>query len=247
MLIPGTNEVGRNEPSVNINIYQKLSNDKLKLVSSKTVSLSYKNPRWSDFDVLSAYQFSINNNLELINFVVICDECNNLLMNSHNILEHKKHSTLNILISINEFVNATSSVRIKRRAATGGSAGHRKSRRKSRGDNIHRSSCSNQQNTTRCCRYPLEVTFQELESFEFIIEPKSYDAGYCKGHCPVRYNPANKHALIQSLMWKKDKRAPKPCCAPKKFASLKIIYLTAERTMKVATWPKMAVTDCACN
>lgn len=102
----------------------------------------------------------------------------------------------------------------------------------------------------KCCRHELTVMFKDLKGFEFIVYPKTFDAGYCKGRCPPRYNPAHHHALLQSLLWKEDrKRVPKPCCAPSKLDQLMIVYFDENDTtqLKVSYWKNIQVLECACS
>ncbi|KAK2587319.1 hypothetical protein KPH14_003038 [Odynerus spinipes] len=102
----------------------------------------------------------------------------------------------------------------------------------------------------KCCRHEMTVIFKDLKGFEFIVQPKTFDAGYCKGRCPPRYNPAHHHALLQSLIWKEDRRkAPRPCCAPSKLAELEILYFDENdsTSLKVSNWKNMRVLECACS
>ncbi|XP_034947145.1 bone morphogenetic protein 4 [Chelonus insularis] len=102
----------------------------------------------------------------------------------------------------------------------------------------------------KCCRHEMTVIFKDLKGFEFIVQPKNFDAGYCKGRCPPRYNPAHHHALLQSLIWKEDKRkVPRPCCAPSKLAELEILYFDENdpTKLKVSSWKNMRVLECACS
>lgn len=55
----------------------------------------------------------------------------------------------------------------------------------------------------KCCREQMRVVFADIPGFDFIVEPKLFDAGLCRGRCPAKYNPATRHAFIQSLLWKK--------------------------------------------
>ncbi|XP_018044252.1 PREDICTED: uncharacterized protein LOC108684444 [Atta colombica] len=105
-------------------------------------------------------------------------------------------------------------------------------------------------NNKKCCRHELTVMFKDLKGFEFIVYPKGFDAGYCKGRCPPRYNPAHHHALLQSLLWKEDrKRVPKPCCAPSKLDQLMIVYFDENQStqLKVSYWKNIQVLECACS
>jgi integrin beta 8 len=96
----------------------------------------------------------------------------------------------------------------------------------------------------------MEVVFGDLEGFGFILQPKSFDAGYCKGRCPARYNPAHRHALLQSLIRKQNRdRAPRPCCAPNKLADMEILHADDEdpTKLKVTKWQNLRVLECACS
>lgn len=108
----------------------------------------------------------------------------------------------------------------------------------------------NRNKNKKCCRHELTVVFKDLKGFEFIIQPKTFDAGYCKGRCPPRYNPAHHHALLQSLIWQEDrKKVPKPCCAPSKLAQLEILYFDEDDStkLKISNWKNMIVLECACS
>lgn len=112
-----------------------------------------------------------------------------------------------------------------------------------------RSKCKGD-NNKKCCRHELTVMFKDLKGFEFIVYPKSFDAGYCKGRCPPSYNPAHHHALLQSLLWKEDrKHVPKPCCAPSKLDQLTILYFDENDAtkLKVTYWKNIQVLECACS
>ncbi|KAL7726661.1 hypothetical protein ACLKA6_017704 [Drosophila palustris] len=102
----------------------------------------------------------------------------------------------------------------------------------------------------RCCRHQLDVAFKDIKGFEFIIQPKTFDAGYCKGRCPPRHNPAHHHALLQSLIWQQDhNRVPRPCCAPSKLTEIEILHVDEEHSdkLKISTWSNMQVLECACS
>ncbi|KAL1130158.1 hypothetical protein AAG570_013096 [Ranatra chinensis] len=101
----------------------------------------------------------------------------------------------------------------------------------------------------RCCRHEMQVVFRELPGYEFIIQPYGFDAGFCKGACPYRFNPANHHSSLQSLLWRQKKgSAPRPCCAPSKLDRLEILHLDESdpTRLKLAKWTNMKVTECAC-
>ena len=91
--------------------------------------------------------------------------------------------------------------------------------------------------------------------FEFIQQPKAFDAYMCKGRCPARYNALNDHSLLQSIMHLKTKkhtnsrnRVHKPCCVGTKFQPLDILHVDDKNPskLKVTHWKNVIVSDCGC-
>ncbi|KAG7206985.1 hypothetical protein KM043_000876 [Ampulex compressa] len=139
---------------------------------------------------------------------------------------------------LNVFTASEASARTKRSYPEELMPLHKGRRTKCKGDN------------KKCCRHELTVMFKDLKGFEFIVYPKTFDAGFCKGRCPPRYNPAHHHALLQSLLWKEDrKKVPKPCCAPSKLDQLMIVYFDENDSteLKVSYWKNIQVLECACS
>lgn len=110
----------------------------------------------------------------------------------------------------------------------------------------------------KCRIRPMNVRFEDLAGFDFIYMPREFDASFCKGKCPPRYQPMNDHSLLQSLMYIKSSREAfksgekskikKPCCSPSQFESLDILHLDeADPTrLKVTNWKNIRVSQCAC-
>ncbi|KAG7162988.1 Protein 60A-like 1 [Homarus americanus] len=100
---------------------------------------------------------------------------------------------------------------------------------------------------SRCCRRSMKVRFKDLPDFDFVESPDNFDAFYCSGKCPPRFNPANEHALLQSLLkLKHKKRIPRPCCAPTALKGLHILHLNDQGTLTTTYWDDMIVTECGC-
>lgn len=108
--------------------------------------------------------------------------------------------------------------RKKRDGASGGGGGGGKKRRKppSSTGRVRRTDCKadgtgsgggngTEPTRNKCCREQMRVVFADIPGFDFIAEPKWFDAGLCRGRCPAKYNPATRHAFIQSMMWKQHK------------------------------------------
>ena len=107
----------------------------------------------------------------------------------------------------------------------------------------------------RCCRQKMPVNVKDITGFNFILQPVSFDAHFCQGSCPARYNPINEHSLLQSLMHirtrfkPKDERIPRPCCTPKKLLPLEILHLDDDDNTKlrVTHWKDVIVSECGCS
>ncbi|KAK8750255.1 hypothetical protein OTU49_017521 [Cherax quadricarinatus] len=100
---------------------------------------------------------------------------------------------------------------------------------------------------SRCCRRSMKVRFKDLPDFDFVESPDIFDAFYCSGRCPPRYNPANEHALLQSLLkMKHKKKIPRPCCAPTALKGLHILHFNDQGKLTTTYWDDMIVTECGC-
>lgn len=116
----------------------------------------------------------------------------------------------------------------------------------------HRGDCremnsNGRRRRSRCCRRSMKVRFSDLPDFDFVQSPDDFDAFYCSGRCPPRYNPANEHALLQSLLkMKHKKKIPRPCCAPTALKGLLILHFNESGKLTTTYWDDMIVTECGC-
>ncbi|CAD6239956.1 GSCOCG00002438001-RA-CDS, partial [Cotesia congregata] len=210
------------EAPIEVSIY-RLTNSSRHLVTRETIQ-RLSGPRWIELDTTEAAAYwheALEDNLGLE-------------------LRLESHVRSNIVFSHPVFNVFTTSHSSRRRRSA-----HEQLMSLHKG---RRTECRD--NNKKCCRHEMTVIFKDIKGFEFIVQPKNFDAGYCKGRCPPRYNPAHHHALLQSLIWKEDKRkAPRPCCAPSKLAELEILYFDENdpTKLKVSSWKNMRVLECACS
>ncbi|XP_077981455.1 bone morphogenetic protein 4-like [Glandiceps talaboti] len=100
----------------------------------------------------------------------------------------------------------------------------------------------------RCCRFPLKVTFKDIDWDDWIVAPESYEAFYCDGSCPHNHRPASVHALIKSHMNIFSRGAsPKPCCTPKVLSALTLLHYDSTGKLSVTAFSDMVVDQCACS
>lgn len=117
-------------------------------------------------------------------------------------------------------------------------------------DAVGQTDCAIRSKKQRCCRHKMNVVFKQLPGYEYILQPYNFDAGFCKGGCPYRYNAANDHARIQSAMYRmRMGGAPKPCCAPSKLDSLEVLHLDEHEPskLKITKMKHARVIECACS
>ena len=106
----------------------------------------------------------------------------------------------------------------------------------------------NGRHSSKCCKRSMTVRFDDLPNFDFVVAPKEFDAYYCSGKCPPRYNPANEHALLQSLLnMKKTENVPKPCCAPTDLKGLHFLHYGETGKLQTSFWSDVIVTECGCT
>ncbi|KAK6639874.1 hypothetical protein RUM43_008149 [Polyplax serrata] len=101
----------------------------------------------------------------------------------------------------------------------------------------------------KCVRHPWEVDLGKLKGYEYIVQPRKFDAGLCAGRCTGQWNLATQHSNLQYLFSNIDKTIPKPCCAPSKMESLEILYPDEDnpKKLKVSVWNDTKIVECACS
>lgn len=101
-----------------------------------------------------------------------------------------------------------------------------------------------------CQKKPLYVDFEEIGWQEWILAPKSYEAGQCVGTCPhplpAHLNATN-HAIVQSLTNSLNPQVPPPCCVPTETTHLSILFLDVDNKIIIKNYPDMRVEACGCR
>ncbi|XP_022915326.1 bone morphogenetic protein 7 [Onthophagus taurus] len=205
---------------IHVRIYQILSTRRRRLVGENVFYPSNKDAKWFDIDVTSSTRSWLNGDRNL-GLEVECVECSRGLK--------PLETSLNVLVVSKE-------VRRKRSLQQSGR---------------ERTDCRSNDSKKKCCRHRYTVTFKDLNMVEMnsIIQPKSYEASYCRGRCPVNYNHATNHSRIQSIIHKVNKTVPKVCCAPSKLEPLEILRVDPYDATKLyfEKWDNMKVLECACS
>ena len=127
--------------------------------------------------------------------------------------------------------------------------GRRQRERRSTGDDLQRhADCRRGDGETRCCRYPLWVSFREIGWNRWILAPDGYRAYYCDGACPPRHRVATHYAGIRALVnGIRPDAAPPPCCAATRMAPLTIAHYNRDGRAVVSVFDDMIVDECMCT
>ena len=219
--------------AVRIQVNQVLGVRRRRLVDEKVIYLSPNLTKWCEFEVTSAVQSWFNGERNL-GLELVCIDCRN-----------------NYLKPVEAAISALVY------------PDHRRFRRASSPyQPARRTDCRESRKGTKrkCCRHNMIVKFAELKFPEMvsIVQPKSYEAGFCQGQCPPNYNHATNHSRIQSLLHQMDRKnakrlnrraIPKACCTPSKLEPLEILRVNPSDNTKliVEKWDNMQVIECACS
>ncbi|XP_020809870.1 LOW QUALITY PROTEIN: bone morphogenetic protein 4 [Drosophila serrata] len=259
---------GRRVPQnrqINLKVYQLLSSNRRRLLTSRKIqfeNINYEETRtqWLEFDVTRAVRDWLSKAHPNLGIEIQCDRCKTLgvrVLSDTNPTAQKSSTGDEELFNLMPVLNI-----IGHGAMQSDSKVHHITLTHNKSDHdpyVHHNtrwgepvkwnnSCYKLHQ--RCCRNQLDVAFKDIKGFEFILQPKVFDAGYCHGRCPPRHNPAHHHALLQSLIWQEDhSRAPRPCCAPSKLEMLEILHIDENHSdkLKISTWSDMQIVECACS
>lgn len=253
---------------INLKVYQLLSSNRRRLLTSRKIqfeNMDYEETRtqWLEFDVTRAVRDWLSKSHQNLGIEIQCDRCKSVgarILSDTSPLATATAQETTSSISEERFNLMPVLNIIGHGAIESDSKVHHIMLTHNKSDQyVHHNtrwgttvkwnnSCYKLHQ--RCCRNQLDVAFKDIKGFEFILQPKVFDAGYCHGRCPPRHNPAHHHALLQSLIWQEDhSRAPRPCCAPSKLEMLEILHIDENHSdkLKISTWSDMQILECACS
>ncbi|XP_021955342.1 protein decapentaplegic [Folsomia candida] len=124
------------------------------------------------------------------------------------------------------------------------SRGHRSHRN-------HRRKNHRLKNRNICSRKRMFVDFTDVGWNDWIVAPPGYQAFYCSGECPfplAEHLNATNHAVIQALVNSMSPgRVPPPCCVPKRYSSLSLLYTDSSDRIVLKHYKEMIVESCGCS
>uniref|UniRef100_A0A0K8WLJ5 Inhibin beta A chain n=1 Tax=Bactrocera latifrons TaxID=174628 RepID=A0A0K8WLJ5_BACLA len=110
---------------------------------------------------------------------------------------------------------------------------------------------------TECCREKLYISFDEIGWGDWIIQPRGYDAYFCRGTCgsvaSVAQSATHHSAFLQKIaLSRSNSRGGKPlelvpCCTAKQYSPLKLVFMDSNNTATQKTFPNMVIESCGCR
>lgn len=123
-----------------------------------------------------------------------------------------------------------------------GSGSMRRSSRTAERDN-----CQQSDGETRCCRYPLTISFRDIGWSNWIVQPESYEAYYCSGTCPAGYRVANMFASIKAILTSINQNTVLAlACTATRLSPLNIAHYNNEGRLVVSVLENMFPAECMC-
>lgn len=100
-----------------------------------------------------------------------------------------------------------------------------------------------------CSRHDLWVDFNQLSFGAWVVQPKRFNAGICRGDCPNPlsrlFYPTN-HAMLLSLLHERGNAIQQPSCVPVRLRPLDLLYYD-RRDLVIKRHQGMQVEECGCR
>lgn len=246
-------QIVTNKQTIRLHVYESNAQGRT-LLFSKDIALPipidsddtkfiYK--KWIPLDFTSTVNKWLQEKERTLSIDIYCESCSKFGLKIVNNLadqgdEAKNNPALNIVGSV---------VRTKRKT------GHRKHGQLDEAKDYTitqpKKTFCRQDGDKKCCRHKWVIDFKELGGYDYIIQPRNFDAGFCDGTCPYKFNVANNHAFFQSLARHhlKNSNVPNVCCAPTRLVDMEVLHIdeTDHTRLKVTTMKKMRVMKCSCT
>lgn len=215
-------------------------------INSNSDDKKFTYNKWVQLDLTSIVRTWLQGNDKELNLDLYCEMCSKYgiyIVNEasqSNVDTSSSNPALNVIGAV---------VRAKRKI---------QNNRKGKGNNNdakehqkHKKTHCRHNGEKKCCRHKWTIDFKELGGYEYIIQPRHFDAGFCDGTCPFRHNMGSNHAYFQSLAHHQLKKndVPNVCCAPTRLQDLEILHVDENdhTKLKVTTMKKMRAMKCSCT
>lgn len=241
-------------PSIKLHVYRQMTTQGRHHILTKEISLPINSDnekilefdKWIQIDMTSTVKSWLKENQDLLSVDLYCESCSHYGLKIVNLQQQEdatnNNPTLNIIGSV---------IRTKRKTVNKNKKSEKLGEVTDYTITQPKKTFCKQNGDKKCCRHKWVIDFKELGGYDYIIEPRKFDAGFCQGECPYRYNIGNNHAFFQSLARheKNDQTIPNVCCAPTRFVDMEILHIDENdhTRLKVTTMKKMKAMRCSCT
>lgn len=240
-------------PSIKIHAYRQMSQGRHHILTKEIflpINSDNENrqtvfDKWIQIDLTTAVKEWLNENENFLKIDLMCEFCSEHGLKIVNLQNHdasKNNPALNIIGTV---------IRTKRKIPNKKKKSEKLGEVKDYTVTPPKKTFCKQNGDEKCCRHKWVIDFKELGGYDYIIEPRKFDAGFCDGTCPYRFNVGNNHAFFQSLARHQSKNSniPNVCCAPTRFMDLEFLHVDEDDNtkLKVTTMKKMKAMRCSCT
>ncbi|KAL4236427.1 Growth differentiation factor 2 [Mactra antiquata] len=111
-----------------------------------------------------------------------------------------------------------------------------------------RGDCRRGDGESRCCRYPIKISFKDIGWDDWVLAPHEYKGYYCAGKCPRNYKMTNTFAGIKAILHKQHpNKVPSPCCVATKLSPFTILHYDYDGKYNFSEYPDLVVEQCKCG
>ncbi|XP_067123839.1 inhibin beta B chain-like [Centruroides vittatus] len=109
------------------------------------------------------------------------------------------------------------------------------------------------ESSTYCCREKFIISFSEIGWNDWILQPESYEANYCRGLCtdnrdvPSYFIANGTNEYIKKMKVYHIITNMTMCCAPSQLSTQSLLILHENNTVAVNDIPNMTVDTCDCS
>lgn len=261
-------QIIKNPHTLRLHVYQHDSHDGRLFLFHKDITLptnfnsddtKFAYNKWIQLDLTSIVRTWLQGNEKVLNIDIYCEMCskygiyivNEASQSSSDIssTESKNNPALNVIGAVVRTKRKTQNRR--RKNNHGGNSNNNSNNDEAKKNNKQKRTHCRHNGEKKCCRHEWTIDFKELGGYDYIIQPRNFDAGFCEGNCPFRHNMGSNHAYFQSLahhQLKKD-NVPNVCCAPTRLQDLEVLHIDENDNtkLKVTTMKKMLAMKCSCT
>lgn len=210
-------------------------------VTEENMKIPYN--KWIQLDLTSIVRTWLQGTDKELNIDIHCEMCSKFGIYIVNEASQRHGTEGSVQQQHNPALNVIGAVvRSKRKT------NHKKTKNE---DAKHKKTHCRHNGDKKCCRHKWTIDFKELGGYDYIIQPRHFDAGFCDGTCPFRHNMGSNHAYFQSLAHHQLKKedVPNVCCAPTRLQDLEILHIDENdhTKLKVTTMKKMRAMKCSCT